>query len=184
MPLRKRTKFYLGLIIILIATIFLAYVLYMGPHTKIPETTIELVYDHPGGPRMNDIKAGDSFELSFESTEEANVLLMKVEDAGDYFNNPATTVKPITLDTDSTGGYYEHTFDSDGNWRVYFQNPHPPSPRHGTPKVTYWGQIIRQDDDYLYYYLKITTGAIMVLLGAALLLSSRQKPSKGKKKDK
>ena len=184
MHIKKRSRFYIGLIIITIATIFLAYVIYSGPHTKIPETTVNLLYGYPTGPTIKDVKAGDRLELNFESTEEVNVLLMKIEDAGNYFNSPAITVKPITLDSDSTSGYFEHEFDSAGDWRVYFENPHPPSTRHGTPKVTYWGQIIKQDDDYLYYYSKITTGTILLLLGAALLISSRQKVNKGKKNNK
>lgn len=180
--MKKRTRFYLGLGLITIAIIFIAYVIFTGPHTQIPETEHELIYDHPTGPSIDNVKPGDRFELNFESTEKINILLMKREDAGNYFNTPTPNVQPIILDSDSTGGYFEHTFDSGGDWRVYFDNPHPPTQRNPSPTVKYWGQIIRQDDDYFYYYMKLALGTIVLVLGAAFLISSRE--VKARKSDK
>jgi hypothetical protein len=107
------------------AAIVLAYVLYMGPYNRISERRT-ITYGYPTGPKFEDIKPGDKLELNYESNKPINIILLRTKDSGEYFNNPASTVKPIVLATDSTGGYIEHTFETSGTWGVYFENPNPP----------------------------------------------------------
>ncbi len=179
----KRSMFYLGLVIFAAAVIFLAYILYLGPHTKISETTTKVIYDHPNGPELSDIEPGDKLELNFESTKPVNVILMKKEDAGKYFTLEDFSVEHYDLAAgESTGGYFEHTFKSSGTWKVYFENPNPPPST--TPKVKYWGKIIKEDETPTSYYLNITTSVILMVLGLALVISSIRRPrnaERGKK---
>jgi hypothetical protein len=185
MAIRKRTKFYLGLIISAGAIIFLAILLFQGPHTRIPEHTVEIMHDNPKGPGFTDIESNDELELNYEATEGVNVLLMKKDDAGNYFNNPVPTVKPIVLASESTTGTIHHTFDSGGEWNIYFENPYPPSKEHPPATVKYWGMLKKKSDDLTFFYLNIIVCVILIVLGLLLLNSSRTpkgKPSVQKKK--
>ena len=121
MAIKKRTKFYLGLVIFTIAIIFLAYVLYVGPHTRIPETTIHLIYDHPHSLVIKDVSPGDKLKLSFESDEPINIILIRTKDAGKYFNLEDRTVDHTPIFTEETGGNFDHKFNTSGTWGVYFE---------------------------------------------------------------
>lgn len=182
MAMRKRTKFYLGLIILAGAVIFLTTLLIQGPHTKIPEHTVEIMYDNPTGPGFTDIESGDELELNFEATEEINVLLMKKEYAGNYFNSPVPTVKPIVLASESTAGTIHHTFEDGGDWNIYFENPHPPSQEHPPPTLKYWGELKKQSDDVVFYYLNIIVCIILLILALGIIYSSRTRKTKPKSK--
>ena len=181
MAIQKRGLFYFGLIIFAVGIILLAFLLVQGPHTRIPEQSVEIRYGNPLGPKFEDMEPGDSVNLNFEATEPVNVLLMKTEDAHDYFNNPVSSVKPIVLATDSTGGAIEHEFDANGTWKIFFENPHAPSPSNPPAKVKYWGMLIKQSDDMLFYYLNIAVALVLIILGLVLLLSSRTKKQTKKK---
>jgi len=173
MHIKKRTMFYLGLIMITIGVIFLATLLYLGPHDKFNEENLEIRYDDPRGPIFENIQAGDKFELTFDATKPVNVLLLKEEEASSYFNTPVPTVQPIIFASESKGGDIDHTFDADGNWALYFENPYPP-PR-STPKVSYSGQLIKKDDNITFYYLNIALSIILIIVALVLLFSSKEK---------
>jgi hypothetical protein len=183
MTVSKRGRFYLGLIIITPAIILLAYILVMGPNTRIPETTIEIIYDSPNGPVFTDIEPGDSIELNYESTEPVNIILLRPENKGKYFIlEQKTGYEYYIIAEDSTGGSFEHTFNSSGTWKIYFENPTPPL--HPNPVVKYWGKLGVRDDDLLYFYLKITASVMLVILGVALLISSRLTKARPSDKNK
>ncbi len=176
MAIRKRSKFYMGLIILTGAVIFLAILLVQGPHTSIPETSIEIIYDSPKGPGFTDIESGDSLEIKFESTEPVNVILLKPDDYGKYFVLEETNVEHTVLATDTTSGSFEHEFNRSGTWKLYFENPTPPP--KDAPVVKYWGELKKKSDDLTFYYLNITIGVVLVILGLMLLYSSRTLQSK------
>jgi hypothetical protein len=182
MAIRKKSLFYLGLIIFATAAIVLAYVLYMGPYNRISERRT-ITYGYPTGPKFEDIKPGDKLELNYESNKPINIILLRTKDSGEYFNNPASTVKPIVLATDSTGGYIEHTFETSGTWGVYFENPNPP-PR-APPVVEYWGFLKMERENITMHYLNISVSIILIILGLALIISSKMiKQQKDVKKKK
>lgn len=190
MAIKRRGLFYLGLIITACAIIFLAYVLFTGPYDKIRTTTInQLNYDHPTGPKFKDIEPGDKLTLNVESTEPINIVLIRIEDSGDFFTLEDRSVVHYILDADSTGGTFEHTFSnsSSGNWGVYFENPYPP-PKE-TPRVRYWGQLDEKNKDLSMHYVNIGTSIFLIVLGFIFIVSSRTKkkePKSGKqlKKEK
>jgi flagellar basal body-associated protein FliL len=184
MAIRKRGLFYFGLIIFAVGIILFAFLVIQGPHSKIPEQSVEIRPGKPLGPQFENIEPGDSIELNFEATEPVNVLLMKAEDAGDYFNNPVSNVKPIVLAEETTGDTINHEFETSGDWDLYFENPQPPSPNNPPAKVKYWGTLKKQADDLLFYYLNIVVALILVILGLVLLFSSRTKKPKQKPKTK
>ncbi|WP_455391484.1 hypothetical protein [[Eubacterium] cellulosolvens] len=187
MAMGKRTKFYIGVIILAVAIIFLALLLFQGPHTTIPETSVEVIYDSPKGPGFTDIEPGDSIEIKFESTEPVNVILLKPEDYGKYFVLEDTSVEHTVFTTDATSGTINHEFNESGTWKLYFENPTPP-PRKA-PVVKYWGTLKKQSDDLLFYYLNITVCIILIILALVIINSSRTrkgqriKDQKSKKKN-
>ena len=179
--MKSRTKFYLGLIILLAAFIYLAILIVQGPHTRIPETTIEIIHDHPNGPTLSDMSAGDKLELHFESDKPVNVLLMETKNSGRYFNlEERTGFEYFVLASAKTDGSIKHTFNTSGDWKVYFESTNPPSPNSANPQVRYWGKIIREGDDMIFYYLNIMVCIILIILALLLLNSSRARKS-GKK---
>jgi hypothetical protein len=188
MSIKRRGLFYLGLIITACAIIFLAYVLFTGPYDKIPTTTIkQLNYDHPTGPKFKDIEPGDKLILNVESTEPINIVLIRIKDSGYFFNLEDWTVEHYILDAESTGGTFEHTFNSSGSWGVYFENPNPP-PKEA-PRVNYWGQLDKQNIDLSMHYVNIGTSIFLIIVGFIFIASSRTKkkePSSSKqvKKEK
>ena len=183
MSISKRSRFYLGLIIITPAIILLAYILYLGPNTRINETSLEIIYDSPNGPIFTDIEHGDSIELNYESTQPVNIILMQPENKGKYFVlEEKTGFEYYVIDEYSTAGNFVHTFNTSGTWAVYFENPTPPLKPN--PVVKYWGTLSKQDDDTTYFYLKIIATIVLIILGLALLISSRiskNRPAKNKK---
>jgi flagellar basal body-associated protein FliL len=181
MAIQKRGLFYFGLIIFAVGIILFAFLVIQGPHSKIPEQSVEIRPGKPLGPQFENIEPGDSIELNFEATEPVNVLLMKAEDAGDYFNNPVSNVKPIVLAEETTGDTINHEFETSGDWDLYFENPQPPSPNNPPAKVKYWGTLKKQADDLLFYYLNIIVSIILIILGLVLLFSSRTKKQTKKK---
>ena len=187
MAVPTRLMFYIGLFVFAVGIIFLAYLLFTGPHQKIPETNIKVIYDHPGGIELTDIKRGDKLELSFESTEPVNVILMRKKDSGKYFNLDDRSIEHYDLAVDSTGEYMEHTFNSSATWKVYFENPNPP-PKN-VPRVKYWGQLIKVDQNPFPYIINIIISIILIIFGLAFAISSviyqrvnKKKHKKGKKR--
>jgi hypothetical protein len=180
--MRKRTKFYLGLIILLVAVILLTVLVLQGPHTRIPETNLDLLHDHPNGPSLSDMKPDDKVELKFEASKPVNVILMREADSGKYFVlEERTGFEYYQLASEETAGSLKHTFDSDGDWKIYFEGTGVPGPSASNPTVKYWGEIIREEDDLFFYYLNIIVCIILIILGLLLLNSSRTVRSKSKK---
>jgi hypothetical protein len=182
--LTKRSKFYLGLFILALAILLLAIILYLGPNNKLDKTKLEIIFDRPRGPGFDDIKEDDKLILNFESTEPVNVIVLRAADSGDYFILEDTGVEHYFIAEESTGGSFEYTFIKDGDWNIYFENPHPPP--DSAPIVTYWGELEQKDQDMTNYYLNITFTIILMILGLTLLFSSRskQKTKKRTKKSK
>ncbi len=183
---RKRTLFYLGLLIFALAVIFLTYVLYVGPYNKFSEKRT-ITYDHPSGEIFKDVRVGDKLELNYESSKPVNVILIRTKDSGDYFLLEDRTVEHFVLAAEATSGNIEHTFQSSGDWGIYFENPRPP-PRD-PPVVEYWGQLKMERENITMHYLNITVAIIFIILGLILIFSSRtkkpqQKPTTKKKKTK
>ena len=183
--MKKRNKFYLGLIILLVAVILLTILVIQGPHTRIPETTREAIYDSPNGPSLPGMRQDDSVEFKFESSKPVNVILMREKDSGKYFNlDERKGFEYYILASEETAGSFKHTFNSSGDWKIYIENPTPPSPTSANPSVTYWGKIISEEDDMLFYYMNISICVILLILAFALLLSSRTQKKNSKKDSK
>jgi hypothetical protein len=180
MAITNKTKYYFGLILLTVAIIFLIILMIQGPHAKIPRTSITIIYDAPNGPIFENMQAGDRIKLNFESNKPVNAILMRTEDSGNYFIlEERTGFEYYVLADDSTGAELDHTFDSGGNWKLYFENPTPPP--SSEPKVTYWGEVII-DEDYVFYYLNISVSILLIIVAIALIYSSKVLKPQPKKK--
>ena len=67
MARKKKGQLYIGIILISIGIIILAYVLTTGPYDNIPQTTSSVIYDSPTKLPINDVEPGDKLILKFES---------------------------------------------------------------------------------------------------------------------
>ncbi len=180
MLISKRSKFYLGLVLITGAVIFLAILVLQGPYDKFSKNQLEIIYDSPNGPVFTDIKSGDRLILSFESTEPVNVILLRPENYGKFFIlEERSGFEFHILAAQSTGDSIEHTFNSSGTWKLYFENPTPPP--NSEPEVRYSGEFIKQEDDLVFYYLNISVAIVLIILALALLISSKAFNRKSRK---